>query len=129
MIGKALIVWFAQLVAIVMLGGLRDKLLSPRVGEKAAHQLGTVSACLVVFIIIFVFLPWLNPPSPVHALALGSFWVALAVAFEFGFFHFSMKVPWSQLLADYNIAKGRLLILLWITVLFAPLICFYIGRI
>jgi hypothetical protein len=125
---KALAVWLAQLVAIVVLGGLRNALLLPLIGEHRAHQLGTVAACVAVFVIICLSLPWVAPVSRAQALALGAFWLALAVAFEFGVFHFIVGVPWSELLADYNLLDGRLLVLLWLTVLFGPLLCFVLRR-
>jgi hypothetical protein len=34
-----------------------------------------------------------------------------------------MHEPWERLLADYNIVRGRLLIVVWLTTLFAPLVC------
>ena len=44
-------------------------------------------------------------------------------------FHFAAGVPWSELFADYNVAQGRLLLLLWLTVLFGPLLSFALrGR-
>lgn len=121
--GKAFVVWLALLVSIVALGGLRDVLLAPRVGELRAHQLGTIAACAAVLVVVCAFMPWLAPPTALHALGLGVLWVGLAVGFELGFFHFVMGVPWSRLLADYNLARGRLLLLLWLTVLLAPLLC------
>jgi len=124
MIGRAIVVWLALLVVIVILGGLRDALLAPRVGELRAHQLGTLAACAAVLVVVCVMLPWVGPVTPDQALGLGAFWVALAVGFEVGFFHFARKMPWSDLMADYNLAEGRLLVLLWITVLLAPLVCF-----
>jgi hypothetical protein len=43
-------------------------------------------------------------------------------------FHFVAGVPWPRLLADYNLAEGRLLALLWFTVLLGPLVCYRRGR-
>ena len=42
----------------------------------------------------------------------------MTLAFEFGFFHYIMGVPWEILLADYNVAKGRI----WPLVLAADLL-------
>lgn len=127
MLGKAVVVWLALLVSIVALGGLRDALLVPRIGELRAHQLGTIAASGAAFALICVLLPWVGPATAAQALGLGVFWVVLAVAFEVGFFHFARKVPWSRLLADYNLAEGRLLMVLWLTVLLAPVICWSRG--
>ena len=50
------------------------------------------------------------------------FWLVLSLLFEFGFFHYVMHEPWEKLLADYNIFRGRLLIIVWLTTLFLPLV-------
>ena len=51
-----------------------------------------------------------------QARRIGAVWVALTVAFEFGFGRRVAKKRWSELLADYNLAKGRtwVLVLLWL---------------
>ena len=54
-------------------------------------------------------------------LALGVFWTALTIAFEFGFGHYVMGHPWERLLADYNILAGRIWVLVLATMLLGPL--------
>ena len=59
------------------------------------------------------------PPAGVaQAWAIGVLWLALTVAFEFGFGHFVAGHSWSRLGQDYNLLAGRLwvLILLWLAV-------------
>ena len=124
MLPRALVVWLVQLVVIVVLGGLRDTFLQPIVGEHRAHQIGTLIAGLAVLGVICGFLHWIGPASRAQALGLGAFWLLLALAFEFGFFHFIVGVPWPRLVADYNLARGNLLPLLWLTVLLGPVACF-----
>jgi hypothetical protein len=46
----------------------------------------------------------------------------LTVAFEFGFGHFIAHKPWSELRADYNVLRGRVWILVLITISAAPYI-------
>jgi hypothetical protein len=121
---RAFGVWLVQLVVIVVLGGLRDTYLQPLIGDHRAHQVGTIAASLAVFGVICLFLSWIGPASRAHALGLGAFWLLLALAFEFGVFHFIVGVPWSRLLEDYNLARGNLLVLLWLTVLLGPVVCF-----
>jgi len=124
MFRRAFVVWLVQLGAVVVLGGLRDTFLQPVVGVHRAHQIGTVLASLAVFGVICLFLSWIGPASRAQALGLGAFWLLLALAFEFGVFHFIVGVPWSRLLEDYNLARGNLLVLLWLTVLLGPVVCF-----
>jgi hypothetical protein len=52
----------------------------------------------------------------------------MTIAFEFGFGHYVAGHSWSRLLADYNLANGRVwsLFLAWIAVL--PYLTWRIGR-
>jgi len=125
---RAVVVWFLILGTVVLIGGLRDSLLGPRLGELLAHLVGTLLACGAVFLVIFLTVPWIRPSSLKRALAVGAFWLAMALVFELGFFHLVAGVPWSVLLADYDLASGRLLILLWLTTLFGPAIAYALRR-
>ena len=51
-----------------------------------------------------------------QALEVGIAWLALTVAFEFGFGRYVAHTSWRELLADYDLRKGRLwpLVLAWI---------------
>jgi hypothetical protein len=53
-----------------------------------------------------------------EALAVGARWRTLTVAFEFGFGRLIARKPWRELLADYNLARGRTwpLVLAWLAV-------------
>jgi hypothetical protein len=117
--GKAIATWLSMLVAIVALGAARQALLEPAVGELRAHQLGTLAACAVVLALSAVFVRWAAVDAG-GALRVGAFWLALCLLFEFGFFHFARGVPWALLLRDYDVLRGRLLPLLWATVLAGP---------
>jgi hypothetical protein len=57
--------------------------------------------------------------GPGEALALGLFWVALTLTFEVAAGRLSGK-PWSVILADYDVLRGRIWILVPIVTLFAP---------
>ena len=127
MILRAVAVWFLILITVVLTGALRQALLEPRLGELRAHQIGTLLACAAVFLVIFLTLPWLRPTS-LQALGIGALWLGMALAFEFGFFHFVAGRPWSELLADYDLGAGRLLILLWLTTLFGPVVALLLKR-
>src|SRR5918997_1781576 len=52
----------------------------------------------------------------VYKEAVGAFWLVLTVLFEFGFGRGVDGKSWSDLLADYNLAEGRLwpLVLAWL---------------
>lgn len=55
-------------------------------------------------------------------LRIGLLWLVLTVAFEFGFFHSVVGKPRDVLLADYNLLRGRLWVLVLATVLLGPIL-------
>lgn len=123
---KSLPVWLSFGVVAVALGGLREKLLVPRLGELRAHQIGTLLACLVIAAIIVVAVRWLRPTAA-QAWAIGVLWVVLTVLFELGVFHYAVGVPWERLLADYDLAQGRLWPLVLLTELVGPYLALRLG--
>ena len=110
--------WWVMLFASVLNGALRESTYGPRVGELAAHQISTaISLCLLGLVMAACLRRW-PPASAREAWALGGFWLALTLAFEFLFFHYVGGHPWSELLANYDIGAGRVWVLvpLWIAV-------------
>ena len=91
-----------------------------RVGELAAHQIST--ATLLAALTYYVWLVDQRWPVPTTrtALAIGGIWAALTVLFEFGLGHYILSSPWSDLLANYNLADGRIWVLVPVWMVFAP---------
>jgi hypothetical protein len=48
-------------------------------------------------------------------------WVALTLAFEFLAGHYLFHKPWAALLADYDLSRGRIWILVLVATLLMPL--------
>ena len=97
-------------------GTLREVAYKDRVGELTAHQLSTGSA-IALFAGYFEWLARRYPlASTREALEVGTAWLALTVAFEFGFGRGVAHTSMDELLADYDLRKGRLwpLVLAWI---------------
>jgi hypothetical protein len=111
-----LIAWLAGPLIGIANGTLRELAYKDRVGELTAHQLSTGSA-IALFAGYFDWLARRWPLSSTReALEVGAAWLALTVAFEFGFGRGVAHTSWSELLADYDLRKGRLwpLVLAWI---------------
>jgi hypothetical protein len=120
---KAFGVWLGMLLAAFLNGALRELLIVRLGGEQVGHGISVFLLSGAIFGIAYLFVKS-QRPLPVSTLfQIGLFWLLLSLLFEFGFFHYAMHVPWSKLLADYNIFRGRLLIVVWLTTLFSPLIC------
>jgi hypothetical protein len=120
---KSFGIWLVLLLAAFINGAMREMLIAPRVGEQIGHRIGVVVFSCVIFGITYVFVKTLTPVPFSSLLYVGLFWLALSLLFECGFFHYVMHEPWEKLLADYNIFRGRLLIVVWLTTLFSPLLC------
>jgi hypothetical protein len=111
-----LLAWLGGPLIGIANGTLRELAYKDRVGELTAHQLSTGSA-IALFAGYFELLERHRPlASTREALQVGAAWLALTIVFEFGFGRGVAHTSWEQLLADYDVRKGRLwpLVLLWI---------------
>jgi hypothetical protein len=90
------------------------------VGETAARQIAT--AVLLALIAGYVWQVHRRAPLPDGgtALAVGGVWALLTLGFEFGFGHYVLHTPWEELLADYDVARGRFWVLVPIATLVMP---------
>lgn len=118
---RAALLWLGFAVLAVGCGALRVLLLEPLVGPGPAHVLGTLAVCALFLALIAWFVGRRRLRGNARLLALGVFWTALTIAFEFGFGHYVMGHPWERLLADYNILAGRIWVLVLATMLLGPL--------
>jgi hypothetical protein len=118
---RAFVVWVALATAMVALGTVRERLLSPRLGELAAHHVSCLAGLLVILAVGYAALPWLGIlDAPTLQFEIGAFWLLLTVPFEFLFGHWVAGQPWSRLLENYNVFHGRLFVLVLVAVLLAP---------
>lgn len=115
---RYLIAWFVLLLVAVVNGGLRDLTYGKQVSELLANQISCVIGILLFAVVISQYVRRWPPASAREAWFIGVFWMALTVAFEFLFFHYVGGHTWEALLANYDLASGRLwpLILLWVLV-------------
>ena len=121
MVGRALVVWIGILLLASLNGAVRDLLLAPRLGDTIARALSTVILCLVVAAVTWPSVGWIGPSSTARALAVGACWVALTLAFEFVGGHYLFHKPWSTLLADYDVSRGRIWVAVLVVTFLAPL--------
>jgi hypothetical protein len=119
MLVRGSVIWLAILVLASLNGAVRDLTVAPRTGDTIARALSTVILCGLVLWVTWASIRWLAPASPREALGLGVFWVALTLIFEFGAGRLSGK-PRSVVLADYDVLRGRIWVLVPIVTFLAP---------
>jgi hypothetical protein len=127
-VGRYLLAWFPMILIAVANGALREAWLVPRLGEHAARQVSTL--LLVALLAIYVGIVTRTWPilSAARAIAVGALWLALTLVFEFALGRFVSGLSWEQLLAEYNLAAGRLWALVPLWVAGAPYLFFRLWR-
>src|SRR5687768_169984 len=121
---RGVVVWFLLLVAAILNGAVRQAWLVPGLGEQAGHVVSTVTLSILIFGVGWLMSGWLDIASAAEAWLLGAVWLILTIAFEFLGGHFLFGAAWSKLLADYNLAQGRIWILVVIVTVLTPAIVF-----
>lgn len=115
--------WLIFMIAAILNGLFRNSFITPRVGEHAGHIISTIIFIIVILIGTYLFINSLKMDySITNLLLIGAFWLILTILFEFVFGHYVAGHPWNKLLADYNILKGRVWILVLLTTFIAPLL-------
>jgi hypothetical protein len=103
--------WLGMVIIAVLNGTLRALVTQPLLGEEVARRVAT--GILLALLTAYVWALHRRHPIPtrLEAWAVGLSWVAMTLAFEFGFGRFVEGLSWSTMLADYDITSGRIWIL------------------
>ena len=116
------VAWLAGPLIGIANGTLRELTYKRWLGDLRAHHVSSLRASAM----FGWYFAWLARRWPIRtagtALRVGAIWVALTVAFEFGFGRFGDRKSWGDLLHDYNVRRGRVwgLVVLWLGL--APLV-------
>ena len=121
MIARAVAVWCLLLALAVVNGAARDAWLVPRLGETAGRAVSSLLLSLLILAATWLTIRWIGPRTGGQALGVGGLWLALTLAFEFGAGRYGFGRSWGELLADYDLTRGRIWIAVLIVTLFAPL--------
>lgn len=119
---RALLVWFALLAVACVNGAVRELVFIPRLGDVLAQAISVGMLSLAIVIVSLSTITWMQPRSHAEAWSIGVLWLALTLAFELLAGHYLFLTPWSRLLADYNLLRGRIWIVVLITTVAAPVI-------
>jgi hypothetical protein len=120
MIGRAVIVWLALMILAITNGALRTALLVPYFDERVAYVISTLILCALIVLVARLTIRWIGPPTVRAAWQVGLLWLVLVLGFEFLAGHYLFGQSWQRLFEDYNLAHGRIWVLVLVTCLMAP---------
>ena len=99
--------WLPMIPLAFVNASLREIVLRKHFSEITAQQLSTITLLLFCFVYTWFVFSKLRILSSRQALLVGISWMALTVIFEFSL-GLLLKHPLEELLANYDIAKGKL---------------------
>jgi hypothetical protein len=117
---RSILMWLLILVAMFGNGVLRVGVLQPRLGEDLARQLACLTGIAIVLGLSRLLVPRLGPRAGRELVGVGALWLALTLAFEFGFGRYVSGLSWETLLEDYDLLRGRLWPFVLLTTFAAP---------
>jgi len=113
--------WFLLLFVAFALGALRELVLVPLLGPHNAYLIGTLAVVIVFLGIMVLFVRRMQSQFSARDFWLvGLCWLLMTVSFECLFFHYLAGQPWEELLANYNLAAGRVWVFVLLTVFLGP---------
>jgi hypothetical protein len=118
---KSVVCWGIMLLGAILNAAIREKLVTPALGDPAGRAISSLTLCLIIFLIVYFMVPRLSVSTTSGLLALGIFWTGLTVAFEFSFGRLR-GLSWESMLSDYNLLEGRLWVLVLLTTLVSPIL-------
>jgi len=121
MIWRVLAVWLVILLLANLNGAVRELWIIPQIGELSGRALSTLILCGLVFLLTWRTMAWIRPVSAGEALEVGVLWLLLTLAFEFLVGHYVFGTPWTTLLEDYDVTRGRIWPLVLVFVVVSPI--------
>jgi len=114
-----IIAWIVMLFGAIVNGGLREKILQPRVGSFAL-PISALSGAIIFTVIAYVMFKWVDIIyTTQETFILGIMWFVLTILFEFIFGRYFLKQDWKKLIKAYDVRTGNLwsVLLLYLIVL------------
>jgi len=122
---RAAAVWVLILLLAILNGALREAVLLPRLGDPVAHLTSGMLLIVCILVASYLLVPRLGAQSPRQLIAIGLSWLALTLAFEFGFGLLVQGMSWADLFAAYTFRNGNIWPVVLLLTLGAP---FLVGR-
>jgi len=117
---KATGIWLLIVVAAIVNGVLREKVIVPMIGMETALPISGVTLSVVIFLFSLISVSFIGASESKTYLKIGMYWVLLTLLFEFIFGHYVVGKSWAELIQVFNIQKGDLFILVLLVTAFSP---------
>jgi hypothetical protein len=117
---KATGIWFVIVVAAILNGVFREKVLVPAVGASMALPLSGVLLAALVFLVALLLVSFIGSSESKVYIWVGIFWVILTLFFEFLFGYFVAAKSWQEIMQVFNVKKGDLFIVVLIMTAVSP---------
>ena len=112
--------WLGMVALAFANGTVRAVGYQPLVGETAARQIATVALLGLLGGYVWVLHRRAPLPDTGTAVVVGGTWALLTLGYEFGIGHYVLGTPWAEVLADYDVSRGRIWLLVPIATAAAP---------
>ena len=120
MILRAFAVWCGLLVLALINGAVRELWIRSKLGAWGSHFVSSITLSAAILAVAWATIDWVYVADVADAFVAGGFWLVLTLAFEFLAGHYFFRKSWGELLADYNLLRGRLWLLVLLTTALAP---------
>jgi len=74
-----------------------------------ARRIAVFSGSVIILVIGWISIPWIAPASLTDGVIVGALWLVLMLCYDIGLARFVFRMPYSRILADFDIRKGNLL--------------------
>jgi len=122
MIIKILLIWLIIAFAETIQGILRIKYVSRKIGEPLARKLGVVTGSIIILLIGWFAIPWIEPSTVLDCLIIGIIWLFLMVSFDVILGRYIFHFSWKRIVSDFNIFRGNFLVIGMAVLFFTPII-------
>ncbi|MCC5840020.1 MAG: hypothetical protein JJT96_07845 [Opitutales bacterium] len=126
MLIKLLLIFLLIALAETANGIVRLRLLSRRLGNRRARIASLLSGCLIILLITWTTLPWIDPASVSDALIIGTLWLGLMLAYDIAIGRWAFGMRWEKILADFDLRRGNYLALGMAWIFLAPVGVFWL---
>jgi hypothetical protein len=117
---KATGIWLLIVVAAIVNGVLREKVIVPMIGMETALPISGVTLSVVIFLFSLISVSFIGASESKTYLKIGMYWVLLTLLFEFIFGHYVVGKSLAELIQVFHIQKGDLFILVLLVTAFSP---------